>query len=129
MLTIRQEQVEHLEVVQQANFEDRCLAFISEQFPQQMAMSGEERMRERMRADMQRAFAQEITDEPDVMKYLYLANLLGGDFDIDPRYRWLTPLLQDHQQPVATRLDQALDAVAERLDRKMPLAEPVETAP
>ena len=126
MLTIRQAQFAQLEVVQQANFEERCLAFIGDQFPQQLAMSGEVRMRERIRSDMQRAFSQEISDEPDVMKYLYLANLLGSDFDIDPRYSWLAPILQDREQAVSARLDQALDAVAERLDKQQALAESVE---
>ena len=128
MLMIRETQVNRLESVQQASFEDRCLAFLTQQFPEQVAMSGEARIRERIRADTQRAFAQDITNEPDVMKYLYLTNLLGGDFDADPRYRWLAPTLEDRRQAPGARLDQAMDAVADRLDRGIDLADPVETS-
>lgn len=126
MLTIREAQVQRLEQVQMLSFEERCLEFICEQFPEQLAMSGEEVMRERMRADIQRAFLQEISDEADVMKYLYLTNLLGADFDAEPRYLWLTPILQDREQTPTGRLNQAMDAVAKRLDDGIPLADTLE---
>lgn len=126
MLTIREAQMQHLEQEQMLSFEQRCLEFIGDQFPEQLAMSGEEVMRERIRADIQRAFMQEISDEADVMKYLYLTNLLGADFDADPRYMWLAPIIQDRGQTPRIRLDHALDAVAQRLDAGIALADPLE---
>lgn len=126
MLTIRRAQMQSLEAVQMRDFEDRCLAFINEQFPEQLAMSDEEALRDRIRADIQRAFIQDINYEPDVMKYLYLSNLLGANFDADPRYRWLAPILQDNEQAPSAKLDKAMDAVAERLDQGIALADPLE---
>ncbi|MCX8063179.1 MAG: hypothetical protein N3D16_11415, partial [Anaerolineales bacterium] len=125
MITIRQEQMHCLEEAQKYSFEERCLAFLSEQFPEQIAMFGENRMREQIHADIQRAFIQGIIDEPAVMKYLYLSNLLGSDFDVNPRYRWLAPILYNLKNDPHARLNQALDAVADRLDQGLDLTDPI----
>jgi len=55
-------------------------------------------------------------DEQGIALYVYLAHLIGENFDIAPQYAWLSPVLREAGVSARQRLDAAIEAAADWLD-------------
>jgi hypothetical protein len=117
VISIAESQYRALERSTYRKFEDSCVVFIGEHFPDLSAVVGEDGVRKRIRTDLQRADLIGVNIEPAMMKYMYLSLLLGNNFDLDPRYSWMKELSADPN----TRMSAALDAVIGRIEQGHPL--------
>jgi hypothetical protein len=124
-MIIRQAQMDSLAIAVVTSFEDRCVAFVCEQFPEYLALFGEEGVRRTVRAQMQRGNLIGLETERDIIKYVYLSQVLGDDFDVDPECRWVGTILAEPDRSMTERLDLVFDGVTARLDSHLPLRDPV----
>ncbi|MDD5296865.1 MAG: hypothetical protein PHU46_08135 [Rhodocyclaceae bacterium] len=118
MFAIKQKTMDDFERQQLKAFEQRCVQFLREEFPENAAMSGPRRELEAVRAGIQCAFLRDIRAEKDVVKYLYLRQLLGADFDTHPASGGVSAILNDASRPVGQRLDQLMDLLAARMEKQ-----------
>jgi len=116
MFTVRQFTMDALERHQLEAFERRCVKFLRDEFPENAAMCGPEEELAAVRAGIQSAFFRDISAERDVVKYLYLRQMLGADFDSHPASGGVVAILEDRSRPVGDRLDQLMNLLAERLE-------------
>ena len=116
MLRINDAQRAVLDQVQFADFEERALQFLEEMLPEAFIFSGRDRMRQTVRVGQQRGLLLDFTTEREMIKYLYLRQLLGADVDTNPAFPWLRALLNDQALEPEERLDRALRAVSAYLD-------------
>lgn len=98
--------------------------FMFEHFPEIYAMTSPEIVQEVIDKAVAAAERADFVREPDTLRFVYLWFLLGQDFDVDPQFRWLASTLHDRAIPPATRIERALELIAQRMETNQPLAEP-----
>jgi hypothetical protein len=119
MLTIRKEQLAAFGPLGEKAFEDRMLAHLKKNFPEQYDSLGEPKIRETVQYGTQRAAAYRIVSERDVCKYIDLMILYGRDFDKDPKLPWAQSIL----------LNQAIKHPSSKIERLYKAAEKQENTP
>lgn len=114
MIAFNQNQIDSLTSSREAQFEKRCVAFLREHFPHLASMSDTAGELAAVQAGIQFAGFRSFTSEVDIIKYLYLRQLLGAGFDASGNC--LSVLINDHTLSTTERLDGALDMVADSLE-------------
>lgn len=115
MITLRKEQVHTLDDGYAA-FEVRTAAWLEKHFPEDCAMLGENGLREKIRYTVQVAVQHGFFNRPEVSKFVFLSFLLGPNFDLQPKFRWLKAILADANVEPAARMGRAVEALAARLE-------------
>ena len=101
-----------------AQFEERALDFLAGEFPEALAMSGEQGLRRAIRTGQQRAILVGFETERSVIKYLALQYVFGADIDVNPAYPEITAVLNDKRRDAEARIDEAIQLASGRLDRE-----------
>ena len=114
-LSVKSAQLDSVGDMQFAKFEQRCVDFLREHFPQLTAMTNPVRELESVRTGIQCGNFRGFTSEQDIVKYLYLRQLLGAGFEISGTGS-VAAIINDQSIPPEERLDRAMDAVADILD-------------
>jgi hypothetical protein len=95
MLTLRKEQMKVFQPIAVKSFEDRVVAHLQKVFPEKSAQLGEDKLRDAIKYETQRAAVYSITSERDACKYIDLSILYGPDFDKDSNLPWAQNILQN----------------------------------
>ena len=98
-------------------FEARCQAYLREQFPQISMLSDPAKEVDALRAGIQVAGFRGFTTEVEIVKYLYLRQLLGAGFDASSNS--VADILNNLNHEPEARLDLALDFIATGLEPKV----------
>jgi hypothetical protein len=114
-LSIRQAQLDSVGDIHLAKFEQSCLDFLREHFPQLAVMSSPAQELESVRSGIKSGILRGFSTEQDIVKYLYLRQLLGAGFDENNK-NWVAAIINDQNTPPEERLDHAMDALADWLD-------------
>jgi hypothetical protein len=123
MLTIRSEQMAVFRQLKQDEFEDKTFARLLELRPAECEDLGEAAVRESIRKGVKKAIGYGIDREGEVSRYINIMYPLGHDFDVDPRYRWATDILNDASGAKIDRLCRLTAMVLAKQERKAPLEE------
>ncbi|HLZ49791.1 MAG TPA: hypothetical protein VKP61_03505 [Candidatus Acidoferrum sp.] len=115
MITIRQEQFQALQDDYPA-FENRTAVWLKGHFPEDCEMLGENASREQIRYAAQTALHCGFLNRPEISKFIFLSFLLGPNFDLQPEYQWLKTILTNSNAEPRTRMQQALETLAVRLE-------------
>ncbi len=100
MLTIRSQQMQALSEYMQANFEDRLIRHISEDFPEEFKkMGGSEEndapVREFVKKGCSKATSYGISTERDISRFIDLMLRFGEGFETLDSMEWTVPILND----------------------------------
>lgn len=106
MLVIRQEQFDALSAGLLEQFEDRMVADLRNDFPNQTAATPEAPLRVQVRAGIEKARTYGVVDEFDIERYLQCMVLHGQDFDVTPRTAWAGEILRTPGLPGDKKMDQ-----------------------
>jgi hypothetical protein len=98
-LIIRKTQIEALDEVRLPDFEHEMVAHLRDFTPLHSKTLGEPGIRSLIRAGMERARKHGFKRRGPVQFYIETTVLFGIDFDTDPQYPWLRPLLDDPALP------------------------------
>ena len=118
MLQVSDRVYQRFAVDSRDQFEDRALHFLAGEFPDALAMSGEQGLRRAIRTGQQRAILIGFETERSVIKYLVLQHIFGADVDVNPAYPEITVVLNDKRRDPEARIDQAIQLASRRLDAK-----------
>ena len=100
------------------DFEVRALQFLSEKFPDALAMSGEEGMLRAIRSGQQNAMLTGFETECTVICFLVLQFMFGSNVDVDPAQPEIRAALHDKTLAPDERMDVAMRLADERLERE-----------
>lgn len=81
MLSITGDQIQRLDDASYGRFEQRCVEFLRERFPELDAYASEPDLLASVRAGIASARFRGLQNGDDVVLYLYLRQLLGAGFD------------------------------------------------
>jgi hypothetical protein len=95
MLTIRQDQMNALEVTAQRRFEGDMVAHVKEFAPRLYEIRGEQCIGEVVRTGVKKASGYGLTNRGPARLYIELMLSLGCHFDSDPQYNWARNILAD----------------------------------
>jgi hypothetical protein len=121
MLTINETQFVALRDSTSALFLDRAVSMVDEHFMDFFAIYGDAGVRKRIDVDLQRARFAGLAAERALMQYLYLSLTLGNGFDLDSRFSWLALNPPTAGVSADERIDRAMEAYVDRLERGLPL--------
>ena len=114
-LSVKSAQLDSVGDVQFAKFEQRCMDFLREHFPQLAGMTSPARELDSVRSGIQCGNFRGFSSEQDIVKYLYLRQLLGAGFDVSGT-GGVAAIINNQNIPHEERLDRAMDAAAEAID-------------
>jgi hypothetical protein len=116
MFTIRTEQLQALSASQASSFDNRMRLHLEKFFPEQCGALDEARIIEAVHYGIARASTYGLISERDVCKYVDLMFALGRDFDTDPQFDWVQPMLTDANTPdPGARIELLYDAALTRI--------------
>ena len=113
MLRIRQAQIDAFGQTMATQFEAVVYKYLTKTYPEKTTALGEQKVRESIRAGIQRAAQYGITAEFDVGRFIDLMYLISPNFDSDPGAPWVRPTLASPLMKPAVRMD----VVCDRLKR------------
>lgn len=116
-MLIRSHQSAALRAGRRRIFEERCVAFVREHWPERWAHLGEVAVRAFVEMAVERAAGYELDTEQDAARYLNQMLALGRDFDTDPRYPWAGEILRNKGIAPALRMDWLSARTAHELRR------------
>lgn len=90
------------------SFGDYMLKLLYALFPEKYQAVGDVAIRQLVRQGYQSARGYHLTDEKGIATYISLMFILGGGFDNDPLYPWVSTLLHGQSQPDPLRREEAL---------------------
>jgi hypothetical protein len=125
MFKISEQSVATLSTGNMHGFVDRCLQMLHEYFPDLLAMSDRETVVDQIHAAAENASMAGFEHEPEAIQFVYLHFLLGDTFATDPQYAWLDRIMTAQGETAEQRMDNAMDAVAGRMDAGRPLEDPL----
>jgi hypothetical protein len=111
-MIIRQDQITALASSRYLNFENRVIDRLTRHFPDDCALLGENRLRVRIREAVQAGSRYGFENEGESYGFVYLWFFLGPHFDLKPQFAGLEKLLRQPGVNAASRMDNALEAVA-----------------
>ena len=118
MLEISDQVVDSFAGQAHAGFEDRALRFLCDRFPDALAMSGEDGMRQAIRRGQQNALLSGFESELTMIHFMVLQHLFGSNVDVGPAYPEIRAALHDKRLDPEARMEQAMRVAAERLERE-----------
>jgi len=95
MLEIRKEQMDVFGKIAAKRFEDQMVAYIEKSFPKAYIALKEDRVREIVRYEWEKAKGYGLKSERGVKLYISLTFLLGSGFDTDFQLPWAEKILKD----------------------------------
>lgn len=117
-MIIRGDQVAVFERTDTLDFEDFMVEHLKSFSPLHSRALGESGIRSLIRAGRERADRHRFTKKGPVRFYIETAILFGIDFDTDPQYPWMAPLLDNPSTPdEIERADGVHEAVTEYLEQ------------
>ena len=116
MLTIRSEQIALFEKEMFQQFENKMVHYLTQYFPDQCILAGENAVREEIRYNLKASEQYDIRVESDVARFTYLAFFLGRDFNLNPKYKTYIAVLSDRQRLPGERLNRLFDQLTLSLD-------------
>ena len=102
------------------NFENEMVDHVKKFAPQQADDLGDERLHEIVNEGIERAKKYKLTNRGPVRFYVELMFLLGNDFDTDPRYPWVSNILNDFK--ITDQMERANIIHEKYLDYKRKIA-------
>ena len=105
MLTIRREQMEAFSKAMRRRFEDRLVVHLRRKFLDDYKKLGEQGVRARAQAGIERAAGYGVTIECDVARFVELMFRLTESFDTDPQYPWAAEVLGDADMGSHPKMD------------------------
>lgn len=116
MLTLSPAQIDHLASRKLDLFEQRCLVYLAEQFPERAVLVEPEEALADVRLGIESASLCGCRTEGETVKFLYLRVLCGAHFDLDPANRPFFTVMNDGSLAIDERLDRALELAAVAAD-------------
>jgi len=110
MLQIRKEQIAAFEKVMRQKFEDRTVAHIAEEFPEEYQLmldkdGGDAKVRALVWEGVERAAGYGITSEEPTTLYIDLMMGIAPDFDVQADMDWAREVLEDPDLPEDAKMD------------------------
>ena len=110
MLQIRKEQIAAFEKVMRQKFEDRTVAHIAEEFPEEHQLmldkdGGDAKVRALVWEGVERAAGYGITSEEPTTLYIDLMMGIAPDFDVQADMDWAREVLEDPDLPEDAKMD------------------------
>ena len=115
MLKIRAQQYAKLSDYMRNQFEDRMVAELGAEFPEESAALSEAGLRATIRKGIARAESFGVLLEDDIARFLVLVLRKGPDFETQPGTQWAQPILKDPNLSGTQKMDE-LDDYEDILD-------------
>ena len=90
----------------ESNFDRKAYSFLAEQFPDLLAVRGQDGLQLFVVAGQNRASLAGCRSEQEIMLFISLQAMFGEDFDIVPHLAGATAPLHEHATPLSARLDE-----------------------
>jgi hypothetical protein len=95
MFELREDHLTAFRNTAAANFEDRAVAHLRKELPDQTAGLTDDDLRRRIRSSMNRGRQYGLTSERQLMRFVDADFLLGDSFEVDPQQSWSAAILRD----------------------------------
>ena len=117
MLKMRKEHIAAFEAQAVASFATRVVAHLKAVWPLECAELGDAAVLEAVRNGIDRAAAQGMVSEFDVVRFIDLMFILARDFETSPLAMWTRPIFADRKFVAGERMDRLYQRMEEEFAR------------